>query len=61
MQQMYSDNNPFKVMSDDEDFISDFPIDSLKKGDYSVVKTGQFFGNDKILSQRKFRPSWGIA
>ena len=50
MRDRYPDSNPFTTHDDDEDFVSDFPIDSMKKGDYTVVRAGHFFGNDKILS-----------
>lgn len=40
MKQRYSENNPFSQDIDDDDVETDFPIESLKKGDFSVIKEG---------------------
>lgn len=46
---------------DKEDFISDFPTEMIKKNEYERVKTGRTFGNDRALTNVKFRPSFGLS
>jgi len=43
-------------------FVSDFPFESLNKGDYKdLCECGDMFGNDKILSSKNFRPSYVVS
>ena len=41
--QEYVDNEPHK-------FVTDFPIDKYKVGDYKILKEDHTFGNDKLIS-----------
>ena len=43
------------------DFLSDFPQESLSKTDFKKIKCDQTFGNNKILTNKGFRPSFAIA
>ena len=42
-------------------FASDFPHDQLAKPEYKRIHEYQTFGNDKIITNKGFRPSFGIA
>ena len=43
------------------EYVSDFPDEILSKQDCKKVKNNVTFGNDKILTSKGFRPSYGIA
>ena len=60
-QQAEIENNPFAKQEEQEDFVSDFPYDQLKKQDYLLLKEGQTFGNDRMITNKKYRPSFAIA
>ena len=53
--------NPFLEAIDQEDFVSDFPTEMIKKNEYERNKVGRTFGNDRPLTNVKFRPSFGMA
>ena len=53
--------NPFLEAVDQEDFVSDFPTEMIKKNEYERNKVGRTFGNDRPLTNVKFRPSFGMA
>lgn len=45
----------------DNDVISDFPEDSVDKKEIKKIFQDQTFGNDKILTTKSYRPSFGIS
>ena len=52
------------VKKDDEEvveFYSDFPHDLLAKPEYKRLTHDMTFGNEKIITNKGFRPSFGIA
>jgi hypothetical protein len=41
---------------------TDFPFDDIYKQDYKILNTpGLTFGNDKVISGKKFRPSFALS
>jgi len=44
-----------------EDFFSDFPHDVLSKAEFKQITENMTFGNAKIITNKAFRPSYGIA
>ena len=42
-------------------FLSDFPSEGYSKSDFKRLKHDQTFGNDKILTNKGFRPSFALA
>ena len=52
------------VENEDEEvveFKSDFPHDLLARPEYKRLTQDMTFGNDKIITNKGFRPSFGIA
>ena len=45
----------------DRGFMSDFPTELIKKSEYEAVKANQTFGNDRPITNIKYRPSFGIS
>lgn len=50
-----------KKDDDEEGFKSDFPQSGFGKNDYKKIKENHTFGNDKVITHKGFRPSYGIA
>lgn len=46
---------------DENAFHSDFPHDFLAKPEYKRITENLTFGNDKIITNKAFRPSFGVA
>lgn len=46
---------------EEQTFHSDFPHDQLAKPEYKRILVDQTFGNDKVITNKGFRPSFGIA
>ena len=46
---------------EDEEFKSDFPHEGFGKNDLKKITLNHTFGNDKIITHKGFRPSYGIA
>ena len=44
-----------------KEFQSDFPHELLAKPEYKRITENGTFGNDKIITNKGFRPSFGMA
>ena len=53
-------SNKFQKSNEDE-FVSNFPDEKIWKTDYKVLYKGDIFGNSKILTLKKFRPTFCIG
>lgn len=42
-------------------FKSDFPTEEFGKNDYKKALVNMTFGNDKVITNKGFRPSYGIS
>lgn len=59
--QKIKDNELLKAGLGQFDFLTDFPSDTVSKSDFKRIKHDSTFGNNKILTNKGFRPSYAVA
>ena len=42
-------------------FVTDFPEEKFRSGDFKRLKPNQTFGNDKLITMKGYRPSFVLA
>ena len=45
----------------DPGFVTEFPSEQFGKNDYKRILVENTFGNDKLISHKGFRPSYGMS
>jgi hypothetical protein len=50
-----------KTNEEEEEFKSDFPYAGFGRNDFKKITVNHTFGNDKLVTNKGFRPSYGIA